>query len=220
MSVLWISAFFTVIIALIFTVASLSTQKAGISTETSVYSSETTTENSTQSIGITNIETLVSCIAINNPSQFKNIQSADTTELMSIALWCVLESDCEKEYDFQSKQMVISESCVESMFYSLFTSSATVCHSTVNSECITFSYDEIKKVYYVPITGVTPKYTAQIIKQKQKGNTITIKADYIPQNDWVQDTNGNIIPPEKEKTAFITLKQKSNKTLTVCSVIY
>ena len=75
---------------------------------------------------------------------------------------------------------------------------------------IEFRYSESEKSYLIPITGVTPIYTPQILSAERKGDLVTLIVGYLAGEDFQQDSAGNILAPEPAKYVKITLRTASD----------
>lgn len=178
-----------------------------------------TEENKKEYIGITDSNTLISCIVMVDPDSFTSPQKADADQLFTTAFWCLLHSAKEKNYDFSLKQMTVSRKQAEKMYSSLFPDADIPEPCDIDFGGVIFVYDKKDNSYRVPVTGITPHYTAKIIKHENKADKQIFEVQYIPDNKWTQDIEGKIIPPKAEKTMMITLKKNNNKSLSVFSVV-
>lgn len=168
--------------------------------------------------GIKDISILIDCIAINNPDKFTSPKKADKTELVKIAFWCILLGRSCENFDFTGKKMLINKNQLEQMYLSLFGNTDFPTHKTIKSQGITFSFNEETGTYSVPITGITPGYTANIISKKEKKGALHIKAELIPTDKWTQDTDGKIVSPKAQKHLTITVKKKADGSFSLLSV--
>lgn len=216
--------FLCVILSLIYTVSL--TEKAQTSTtvsqtHTSLKAAQSSTsqiKNPKSTAGIKDVNVIIDSVAINSPLSFTSPEKADKADLISIAFWCILLTEECESYDFTGKMMLIPKKQVEQVCLSLFENADLPEHKTVKSRGITFSYNEKTGLYSVPITGITPAYTAEIIDRKEKKGRIKIKADLIPTDKWTQSADGKIIKPKAQKSLNVTVKRKSDGTFTILGV--
>ncbi len=153
----------------------------------------------------------ISSVVMNDPDTFDDITGADQSQLVSIAIWEILQSDPNPDdYGYFEGDMLLPQADVEQSFASLFGKDLTVQHQTVDGGGIEFRYSESEKSYLIPITGVTPIYTPRIISAAQKGDLITLIVGYLAGEDFQQDAAGNILPPEPAKYMKITLRASSD----------
>ena len=213
-----------------FIVSLLTQRQADIAADTSeTYSPPTSETEKTSSTeddsepdeeykGITDPDTLISCIVTVDPEPFEFPSKADKTQLMQIAFWCVLQSGKDENYDFSQKCMLIPQSEVEKMYRSLFGNTKMPQPENLDFQGVTFTYDKKDKTYNVPITGITSRYTAKTVEEKKNGNKLVFLTEYIPKSNWTQTRDGEIVAPEAQKTMSITLKKGNNNLLSVYSV--
>ena len=157
------------------------------------------------------LEEFIAPIIMYDPDTFDDISMANTEQLISIAIWSVLDSNPEPDkYEYTDGGMLMPQSEVEEKFNSLFGSQVKWNHCTVDGGGIYFSYSKTKKAYVIPITGVTPIYTPEITEISERPNTLTLTVGYLASSEWVQDSDGNIVPPEPSKYMKITLGKNSD----------
>lgn len=214
--------FAAVILALIYTV-SLTQDPEGTSQsmkEGLTVSSEAETKKQTKSTGtgVKDINIIVDSVAIINPLKFTSVEKADKNELVGIALWCILLSQSCESYDFEGKMMLISESRLEQMYTSLFEDISFPGHKTITFSSICFTHNEKNSTYSVPVTSVTPEYTAQIVSKKEKKGKLKITADLIPADNWTQDADGKIVRPKAQQSLNVTVSRKNDGAFTILSV--
>ncbi len=157
------------------------------------------------------LEEFIAPIIMYDPDTFDDISMANTEQLISIAVWSVLDSNPEPDkYEYTDGGMLMPQSEVEEKFNSLFGSQIKWNHCTVDGGGIYFSYSESKKAYIIPITGVTPIYTPRVTDFSERPNTVVLTVGYLASSEWVQDSEGNIVPPEPSKYMKITLGKNSD----------
>lgn len=165
-------------------------------------------------------EEFISPVIMNDPDTFDDITKANLEQLLSIAIWSVIDSTADPEkYEYTDDGMLMPEQEVESMFVSLFGSEVAPVHCTVDGgEGLEFKYSEKKKCYIIPITGITPIYLPEISQVSEKDNTVVLTVGYLASADWVQDSDGNMVAPEPGKYMKITLGKNSDGTFYVRAI--
>lgn len=159
-------------------------------------------------------EKFIAPVIMYDPDTFDDITMADTNQLISIAIWSILDSDLEPDaYEYAEGGMLIPEKDVEEKFRSLFGSEVSLTHTTVDGGGIYFSYSESNSAYVIPITGVTPVYTPKVTAATERGGTVILTVGYLASTDWVQDGEGNMVAPEPAKYMKITLGENSDGSL-------
>lgn len=168
----------------------------------------------------TEYENFIAPVIMNDPDTFDDITKADMQQLLSIAIWSVLSSGADPEsYEYSDSGMLIPQSEIEEMFTSLFGSEVEIRHSTVDGgEGVEFKYSEKKNCYVIPITGITPIYTPDVVDATEKSSSIVLKVGYLASTEWVQDSDGNIVPPEPGKYMTVTLSKNSDGSYFVRSI--
>ncbi len=157
------------------------------------------------------LEEFIAPVIMYDPDTFDDISMANTEQLISIAVWSILDSNPEPDkYEYTDGGMLLPQSEVEEKFSSLFGNQVKWNHCTVDGGGIYFSYSESKKAYVIPITGVTPIYTPRVTDVSERPGTVVLTVGYLASSEWVQDSEGNIVPPEPSKYMKITLGKDSD----------
>ena len=88
------------------------------------------------------LEKFLAPIIMYDPDTFDDISLANTQQLISIAIWSVLDSNPEPDkYEYTDGGMLMPQKEVEDEFVSLFGNEITLTHSTVDGgEGVTFKY--------------------------------------------------------------------------------
>ncbi|MBO7319355.1 MAG: hypothetical protein J6V06_04970 [Clostridia bacterium] len=164
-------------------------------------------------------EDFIAPVIMNDPDTFDDVTVADPGQLMSIAIWSVLDSNPKPDkYEYIDDGMLLPESEVEEKFISLFGSEVRINHTNVDGGGIDFRYSEKKKAYVIPITGITPIYTPKVTDAKEKTSSVELTVGYLYSGDWQQDSQGNMISPEPGKYMKITLGINSDGTYFVRAI--
>ena len=159
-------------------------------------------------------EKFIAPIVMYDPDTFDDITMANTDQLISIAIWSLLDSELEPDaYEYTDGGMLVPEQDVEAKFRALFGNEAKLVHTTVDGGGIYFSYSESNASYVIPITGVTPIYTPKITQVTERQSSVILTVGYLASSDWVQDSNGDIVAPEPAKYMKITLGKGSDGEL-------
>ena len=153
-------------------------------------------------------EKLLAPIVLIDPNAFDDITKAEMSQLMEMSLWSLLKSDIAPN-TFESNEygIVIPKAAVEEEFIELFGTEITPVHSTVEGYGIDFVYDNTSETYTVPLTGVTPIYTPDVVDVEKKSDTVVITVACILGSGWEQGENGEMIAPSPDKYLRITLRE-------------
>ncbi len=164
-------------------------------------------------------EKFVAPIIMYDPDTFDDISLANTQQLISIAIWSILDSNPEPDkYEYTDGGMLMPKKEVEDKFKSLFGADVKWTHETVDGGGIYFTYSESQKAYIIPITGVTPIYTPEILDISERPSTVILTVGYLASTDWAQDSEGNMVSPEPSKIMKITLGKNSDESYFVRAV--
>lgn len=156
-------------------------------------------------------EEFIAPVIMNDPDTFDDITLADSGQLLSIAIWSVLDSNPEPDkYEYTDDGMLLPQAEVEEKFTSLFGNEVKIIHSNVDGGGIDFKYSEKKKAYLIPITGITPIYTPKVTDANEKSGSVELTVGYLHSSDWQQDSKGNMTAPEPGKYMKITLGKNSD----------
>lgn len=165
-------------------------------------------------------EEFLSVVVMNDPDTFDDITQANKAQIISIAVWSLIEKNPEPDtYDYVDSGILIPQKDVEKELALLFGTDIKYKHSTVDGgEGIEFRYSESKKGYIIPITGITPIYTPRVLDVKERESAIILKVGYLASSEWVQDEDGNMTEPEPSKLMEITLSKNNEEGFYVRSV--
>ncbi|MBQ8028391.1 MAG: hypothetical protein IJ262_03165 [Clostridia bacterium] len=162
----------------------------------------------TRNAEISEYENFIAPVIMNDPDSFDDVSKANQSQLVSIAIWSILQENAEPDkYEYSDDGMLLPEKEVEAEFTKLFGSETKISHETVDGGGIEFKYSEKKNCYIIPITGITPIYTPRIEEIDEKGDSLIITVGYLASADWVQDSKGNMVAPEPSKFMKLTLRK-------------
>ena len=179
----------------------------GITSIVSMVSDEISDRNKEKDLQqISEYEKFVAPIIMYDPDTFDDITMANTDQLISIAIWSILDDELAPDtYEYTDGGMIIPQADVEGKFRELFGAEAALTHATVDGGGIFFTYSEDNNAYIIPITGVTPIYTPKVTGAVERDSTVELTVGYLASSDWAQDAEGNIVSPEPAKYMKITL---------------
>ena len=165
-------------------------------------------------------EEFLSVVVMNDPDTFDDITQANKSQLISIAVWSLIEKNPEPDtYDYVDSGILIPQKDVEKELSLSFGDGVKYKHSTVDGgEGIEFRYSESKKGYIIPITGITPIYIPRVLEVKERESAITLQVGYLASSEWTQDEEGNMTEPEPSKLMEITLSKNNEGSFFVRSV--
>lgn len=157
-------------------------------------------------------------VVLIDPDTFDDITKADMSQLMEISLWSLLKNDVAPD-SFESNEngLSIPKSAVEEEFVELFGSEITPVHGTVEGYGIDFVYDTASESYTVPLTGVTPIYTPDVVKVTKTTDTVVVTVACLAGDAWEQSDNGEMVAPTPDKYIKITLRE-NNENLFISAI--
>lgn len=165
-------------------------------------------------------EKYLSTVVMNDPDMFDDITAADNEQLISIAIWTLLEGDnAPDDYEYVDAGMLVPAADVEKTFTELFSTDVAPTHRSVDGgEALQFKYDATRKAYIVPITGISPIYTPDVIEIDKKGTTVILTVAYLASADWVQEDDGSMTPPTPSKYVRISLREDADGNSYISSI--
>ena len=146
-------------------------------------------------------------LIMNDPAYFDDVSVASQEELLTVAIWSILQDDPDPnayEYTRDGRIMIPSKQ-VEESYHRLFGESAVFKAVTVSSGGIEFKYNKSKDSFIIPITGITPIFSPRITGTKREGDRTILTVDCLSTTAHTVDKYGNDVPPEPSKTVRITL---------------
>lgn len=146
-----------------------------------------------------------------DPDAFDDLTQANPNQLIDCSIWALLTGDLEPDqYQSDAGTLIVPQADVEKKFASLFGSDVKPVHQTVDGYGYQFAYDSAAGTYTIPLTGVEPIYTPQVVDADKQGNTIVVTVAYIASNQWAQDENGNMVPTMADKYMRATLRDNGS----------
>jgi hypothetical protein len=160
------------------------------------------------SVETTTYENYIAPLVILDISPFESISKAPQDELLLSSIWAVLLP--KDAYEFADDgRMILPQADVETSYMNLF--GVLPKHKSIDSRGQIFDYSSDDKCYYIPAQGIENSFSPHIIASKQSGKNITITVEYIPYDNWQQDTSGKVIPAKATKKMIYTLEKNASK---------
>lgn len=154
-------------------------------------------------------EKMLTPVVLIAPDTFDDITKADMNQLVEISIWSLLKSDISPEkYESTGDGILIPKEDIEAQFIKLFGTEVTPVYSTIEGYGMDFTYDSAKGTYTVPLTGVTPLYTPDVIEKTVTPNSIVLTVACLAGDAWEQGENGEMKAPVPDKHLKITLREK------------
>ncbi len=153
-------------------------------------------------------EKFLTPVVLIDPDSFDDVTKADMSQLMEISIWSLLKNDnAPDSFESNDSGLSIPKSAVEEEFIELFGTEVTPVHGTIEGYGIDFAYDNITETYTVPLTGVTPIYTPDVVDVSKTTDTVVLTVACLAGNAWEQSENGEMIAPAPDKYIRITLRE-------------
>ena len=153
-------------------------------------------------------EKLLTPVVHIDPNTFDDITKAEMSQLLEISLWSLLKSDIAPDtFPTNENGLSIPKNAVEEEFVELFGTQITPVHGTIEGYGIDFIYDNTSETYTVPLTGVTPIYTPDVVDVSKTSDTVVITVACISGDAWEQGENGEMVPPTPDKYLRVTLRE-------------
>ena len=170
----------------------------------------------------TEYEQFLAPVVMNDPDPFDDVSKAEMTQLLDATVWSLMKSDIDPDkYEYaegDTSGLIVPQADIEKQFKKLFGEDVKPVHATVEGGTYTFTYDETKQAYIIPLTGVMPTFIPRVIAQDKKGDSIILTVGYISGNAWDQDERGNYIEPAPNKYMKITLRLNSDDSYFISAI--
>lgn len=154
-------------------------------------------------------EKMLTPVVLISPDTFDDVTKADMSQLVEISIWALLKSDISPDtYESTGDGLLIPKEDVEAQFVKLFGTEVTPVHSTIEGYGMDFTFDSAKGTYTVPLTGITPIYTPDVINKTTLPNSIVLTVACIAGDGWEQGESGEMKAPIPDKYLKITLREK------------
>lgn len=150
-------------------------------------------------------------VVLIDPDTFDDITKADMNQLMEISIWSLLKSDIDPDtFESTENGLSVPKDAVEKEFIELFGTEVTPVHQTIDGYGLEFVYDSKTEAYTVPLTGITPIYTPQVIDKTSSSDTVILTVACLAGDAWEQGENGDMIAPAPDKYIKIILREQND----------
>lgn len=150
-------------------------------------------------------------VVLIDPDTFDDITKADMNQLIEISIWSLLKSDIDPDtFESNENGLSVPKDAVEKEFVALFGTEVTPIHQTIDGYGLEFVYDSQTEIYTVPLTGITPIYTPQVVDKTTSSGTVVLTVACLAGDAWEQGENGDMIAPAPDKYIKITLREQND----------
>lgn len=155
-------------------------------------------------------EQFLAPVIMNDPDPFDDVSGAKMSQLIDASIWSLMKSNIDiDQFEYAEGDVsgvIVPQKDVEKQFAKLFGTDVKPVHCTVDGGTYTFTYDEAKQAYIVPLTGVMPTFIPRVLSQQKKGESIILTVACISGDGWEQDARGNYVEPAPSKYLKVTLR--------------
>jgi len=153
----------------------------------------------------------------NDPPYFDDIQDADQTYLLDVAIWAFLADEglSKKTYKYSETDpigYIVPVTDIAFFYKKLFGSEYEPQYDTVVGQGYTFIYDKAKESYIIPLTGIDPIFIPRVDTIEKQGDSIILTVSCLTADKWKLNKNGEYTPPQANKYLKITLRQPDDGT--------
>lgn len=146
-----------------------------------------------------------------DPDSFDDITQANKEDLRNIALSSLMTDDVKTgDYEITENGLKVPAADVEAYYNQMFGTDNPIIHGDVVGYGYQFTYDKNENVYYVPLSGTTPTYTAQIESVEVSGDIVELRVGYVATGKVEVQADGSVKPVDPDKYADITIKKTDN----------
>ena len=156
-------------------------------------------------------EKFLTPVVLIDPDSFDDVTKADMSQLMEISIWSLLKSDVAPDtFESNENGLVVPKSAIEEEFVELFGTEVAPVHQTIEGYGLEFVYDTKTECYTVPLTGISPIYTPQVVDKTTSSDTVVLTVACLAGDAWEQGENGDMIAPTPDKYIKITLREQND----------
>ena len=165
-----------------------------------------------KSKGYEEYEKMLTPVVLIDPDTFDDITKADMGQLIEMSIWSLLKNDnSPNKFETNDIGFAIPKAEVEKAFVELFGTEIKPVHGSVEGYAIDFIYDNATGTYSVPLTGVTPIYTPDVVEIQKSKDTIVLTVACLAGDAWEQGENGEMLAPTPDKYLKVTLRERDGK---------
>lgn len=146
-----------------------------------------------------------------DPVPFSDIKAADGTMLLQSSMWAVLLNEKTDEYATDDIGfMLIPSIDLDVWCKKMFGDAVTLSHATIDSDMTSFYYDEVAKMYHVPINAQVIHYTPKVREVVKNGSQLILTVDYLSPMSVASDIFKQDEEPIPDKTMYYILEKTAS----------
>ena len=142
-----------------------------------------------------------------DPDTFSTVSKADPQWELETAVWAALdENEKNGSYAWTADgREILPIKDVASYLKKYFGGAVKPDYKTFTDSNFTYEFNKKEQCFYIPLTAVTNFYTPRVTKISRNFNTVTLTVQYIPGQNWGEDSSGGVTQPNPDKTMTVTL---------------
>jgi hypothetical protein len=152
-------------------------------------------------------ETYLEPVVMFDPDTFTDVSKAQEQWKVETAIWAALDEN-EKNGIYASTsdgREILPIKDVNSYLKKYFGGTVSPAYKSFSDGNFTYEFNKKEQCFYIPLTAVTNFYMPRVTNVSNGFNTVTLTVQYIPGENWGQDSDGNVTQPTPDKTMTIVL---------------
>jgi len=143
-----------------------------------------------------------------DPVPFSDIRAADGSMLLQSSMWAVLLNEDTNKYALDDIGfMLIPSIDLDVWCKKMFGDAVVLEHATIDSDMTSFYYDEVAKMYHVPINAQVIHYRPKVREVIKNGDELILTVDYLSPMSVASDIFKQDEEPIPDKTMYYILKK-------------
>ena len=146
-----------------------------------------------------------------DPVPFSDIRAADSSMLLQSSMWAVLlNEDTDKYATDDIGFMLIPSIDLDVWCKKMFGDSVSLSHATIDSDMTSFYYDEVDKMYHVPMNAQVIHYRPSVREVVKNGSYLILTVDYLSPMSVASDIFKQDEEPVPDKTMYYILEKTAS----------
>lgn len=143
-----------------------------------------------------------------DPVPFSDIRATDGLMLLQSSMWAVLLNEDTNKYATDDIGfMLIPSIDLDVWCKKMFGDAVTLEHATIDSDMTSFYFDEVEKMYHVPINAQVIHYRPKVREVIKSGDELILTVDYLSPMSVASDIFKKNEEPTPDKTMYYILKK-------------
>ena len=146
-----------------------------------------------------------------DPVPFSDIRAADRSMLLQSSMWAVLLNEDTAKYATDDIGfMLIPSIDLDVWCRKMFGDAVTLEHATIDSDMTSFYYDEVAKLYHVPINAQVIHYRPSVREVVKNGTQLILTVDYLSPMSVASNIFKGDEEPVPDKTMYYFLEKTAS----------